>query len=149
MPHPATIFFSSEHPLFSLFDVEFVETQPTLLSMKFVAQQEFVDCGTTKKLHSGYCSLILDSVMGGAVMGSLDKIQPIATVNFSIQHIRRPVLGEILLCSAKVMGLENQIAVVNGTVSCVKTDQILASAVGSFMIGTRAQPLTAINMSNS
>ncbi|MCF6320583.1 MAG: PaaI family thioesterase [Rhizobiaceae bacterium] len=83
--------------------------------------------------------------MGGCVMGSLDKIQPIATVNLSIQHLRQPVLDEVLICSAQVEGLENQIAVVTGKVTSFEDNLVLASAVGSFMIGTRAKPLPANN----
>jgi len=141
MPHPAPIFFSSAHPLFSLFDIKFLETQPNYLSLKIIAQKEFVECEKTGRLHSGFCSLILDSVMGGSVMGSLDRIQPIATVNLTTQHTRQAVLGEALVCSARVETIENQIAVVTGKVVCCEKSGALASAIGSFMIGTRAMPL--------
>jgi acyl-coenzyme A thioesterase PaaI-like protein len=143
MNHPVKKFFSSAHPLFSIFKVEFVETRPKLLVMKFIAQKEFVDRVETARLHSGFCTLILDSVMGGSVMGSPDKIQPIATISLTTQHSQRAVLDDAILCSAKVERIENQVAVVTGRVISVEKDEVLANAVGSFMIGTRAVPLTA------
>ena len=143
MTHPAKIFFSSAHPLFSIFDMEFVEATPTILSMKFIAQKEFVESEQTGRLHSGFCTLILDSVMGGSVMGSLEKIQPIATINLTTQHSHHALLDDAILCSARVERIEDQVAVATGKVISPKNDELLASAIGSFMIGTRAVPLAA------
>jgi acyl-coenzyme A thioesterase PaaI-like protein len=146
--HPAKIFFSQAHPLFSIFKVEFIETSPKFLAMKFVAQKEFVDREETGRLHSGFCTLILDSVMGGSVMGSLEKIQPIATVNLTTQHSHRALLDDAILCSARVERIEDQVAVVTGRVTNFEKHELLASAIGSFMIGTRATPLAKKTGSN-
>ena len=143
MIHPAKIFFSSAHPLFSIFDVEFIEAKPRLLVMKFVAAREFVDRVETGQLHSGFCTLILDSVMGGSVMGSLDKLQSIATINLSTQHSHRAVLDEAIVCSATVERIEDHVAVVSGKVVRQQSQEVLANAVGSFMIGTTTKPLVA------
>ena len=144
MNHPARMFFSKGHPLFSVFDVEFVETLPELLVLKFTALEKFRDRENPAHLHSGFCTLILDSVMGGAVMGSLDKLQPIATINLTTQHTKRPAIDDVVYCSGNVESIENEIAIVSGQVTCSKTDAILASAVGSFMVGTRAIPLGSV-----
>lgn len=145
MTHPARIFISSAHPLFSMFDVEFLETSSKILSIKFMAQKEFVACEETKHMHSSFCSLILDSVMGGAVMGSLGKIQPIATINLTTQHSARPVLGEDIVCTGNVVRIEDHVAAVTGQVISVKSGETYATALGSFMIGTRAVPLQNSN----
>lgn len=141
MIHPATIFFSPAHPLFSVIHFEFIETEPAFLSVQFIAGKEFVHQDEAGTLHSGFNTLILDSVMGGSVMGSLEKMQPIATVNLRTQHSRRAIVDETIICSATVECIEDQIAVVSGQIKSVKNNQILASAIGSFMIGTRATPL--------
>lgn len=141
MKHPATIFFSSAHPLFAVFNFEFVEMSADLLSIKFNPQKEFVARKETGQLHSGYSTLILDSVMGGAVMGSLDQIQPIATINLTTQHSHRAVIDDAVICTAQVERIEDEIAVVTGQVIAVKSQDVLATAVGSFMIGTRSIPL--------
>ncbi len=78
--------------------------------------------------------------MGGAVMGALGNLQPIATINLTTQHLERPVLGDKILCTAHVQRIENQVAVVSGTVTRSQNNEILASAIGSFMIGTRSTP---------
>ncbi len=49
--------------------------------------------------------------------------------------------GEVILCAAKVECIEDQIAVVSGQIKSAENNQVLASAIGSFMIGTRATPL--------
>ena len=143
MNHPATLFFSKGHPLFAQFEVTFIETLPERLVLKFTAQKQFVDREDRERLHSGLCTLILDSVMGGAVMGSLEKLQPIATINLTTQHTLRPALDDVLVCAGEVTSIKNQIAIVSGKVTCAKTNAIMASAIGSFMIGTRATPLAA------
>lgn len=145
MTHPAKIFFSSAHPLFSMFDIEFLEASSKVLSIKFMAQKEFGACIETKYMHSGFCSLILDSVMGGAVMGCLDKIQPIATINLTTQHSARPVLGENIICTGDVVRIEEHVAAVTGHVISVDSGITYATALGSFMIGTRAVPLQNSN----
>ena len=146
MDHPAKIFFSPAHPLFSLFEVEFIDAHPDKLSISFLAQEEFLDQQQGQQqgthLHSGFCTLILDSVMGGAVMGSLGQLQPIATINLTTQHSSCAKLGEYVLCSANVQRIENQVAVVDGRVTRFENGEVLASAVGSFMIGTRSTPLS-------
>jgi len=141
MKHPATIFFSPAHPLFSFIHFEFIETTPQSLAVQFIAGKEFVHQGDAGILHSGFNTLILDSVMGGSVMGSLEKMQPIATVNLRTQHSRRAIVDELIVCAAKVECIEDQIAVVSGQIKNAENGQIIASAIGSFMIGTRATPL--------
>ena len=149
MYHPAKMFFSKGHPLFSIFEVDFVETLPELLVLKFTALEVFSDRENPGHLHSGFSTLILDSVMGGAVMGSLDKLQPIATVNLTTQHTSRPAVDDVVLCSGRVESIENEIAIVTGQVTCAKTKAILASAIGSFMVGTRATPLMKTKMESN
>jgi len=141
MTHPATIFFSPAHPLLSIIHFEFIETEPDYLAVQFTAGREFVHQKDSGTLHSGFNTLILDSVMGGSVMGYLEKLQPIATVKLTTQHSRRARVDELIICSAKVECIEDKIAVVSGQVKSVENNQILASAIGSFMIGTRAIPL--------
>ncbi len=141
MKHPAQIFFSQAHPTFAIFETEFIKTTPELLVIRFVAQEEFVENANSGELHSGFCTLLLDSVMGGAVMGSLGKLQPIATINLTTQHSCRPLLGDKVICSGKVERIEQEIAIVSGQLICDRTKKTHATALGSFMIGTRGIPL--------
>ena len=143
MAHPAKLFFSSGHPLFSMFDVEYIHASPLKLSMKFIALKEFVDDVDTDHLHSGFSTLILDSVMGGSVMGALDKMQLIATINLSTQHSNRALLDEPILCTGQVENIKDQVAIATGQVICMKNSEMIANAIGSFMIGTRSTPLSS------
>ncbi len=59
-----------------------------VLSVELEATPEYVADEATGALHSGFATLALDTVMGGAVLGSLDKIQPFATAGLTSQHMR-------------------------------------------------------------
>jgi acyl-coenzyme A thioesterase PaaI-like protein len=137
--HPAERFFSSAHPLSTYLSVTFEGVENGVLTVSFTAPPQFVVDGET--IHSGLATLILDTAMGGAVMGSLDKIQPIATTGLTVQHMRRPRSGERLRCKARVEGIHSEMAHVSGSLLAGDSGEILSTATGTFMIGTRAKPL--------
>ncbi len=139
--HPAERFFSSGHPISSFLTIRGYETDRGRVTVYFDAPAAFVAGADGKTLHSGLATLILDSVLGGAVMGALEKIQPIATVGLTTQHMRRPVMGEKLACSANVEGFHQGVAHVTGRLVSEADGQTLSTATGTFMIGTRATPL--------
>jgi acyl-coenzyme A thioesterase PaaI-like protein len=137
--HPAERFFSSAHPLSSYLPVKFEGVEDGVLTISFTAPQQFVVHG--ENLHSGLATLILDTAMGGVVMGNLDKIQPIATAGLTVQHMRRPAAGEKLQCKAWVEGMHAGMAHVSGRLLAGDSGEVLSTATGTFMIGTRAKPL--------
>ena len=143
MKHPALLFFSSAHPMFANFTFDFVKVERETLSVILNAEPVFIHHKDGNYLHSGLCTLVLDSIMGGSVMGCMERLQPIATINLNTQHSHRPVVGNRLLCTANVECIEHKVAVVNGRMSCEDTRKVLSTANGSFMIGTRSTPLAS------
>jgi acyl-coenzyme A thioesterase PaaI-like protein len=139
--HPIERFFSSGHPLSSYLQIRRYDAEGGNVTVHFEAPPAFIAGADGKTLHSGLATLILDSVLGGAVMGALEKIQPIATVGLTTQHMRRPVVGEKLRCSAHVEGFHQGVAHVTGRLVSEADGQTLSTATGTFMIGTRATPI--------
>ncbi|MEM7463202.1 MAG: hypothetical protein AAF362_11055, partial [Pseudomonadota bacterium] len=102
--HPAARFFSASHPISEFVEINFIGVSDNILTASVVASSAFVEDPTTGRLHSGFCTLVLDSVMGGTVMGEIGEIRPIATVELTTRHRRRPFSGEKLLCRSKFEG---------------------------------------------
>lgn len=140
-PHLAQLFFSAEHPLLSAFHFEFVRTDRDHLATRLEAPEQFVADEASGELHTGFHTLILDTVMGGTVLGSLDQPQPIATVKLTTQHCARITAGQTIVCAGALQGVRNGVAYVHGEMRTEPGDELIATAIGSFMIGTRAIPL--------
>jgi acyl-coenzyme A thioesterase PaaI-like protein len=141
MVHPAEQFFSIEHPLSGYVAIKVEDADEQKLSVSLTAPQCFVGDARTGMIHSSLATLVLDSVMGGAVMGALGRMQPIATVGLTVQHLRRPLSGEQLRCQVWLSGIESEMAHVAGELHSAAERKILSTATGIFMIGTRSVPL--------
>ena len=140
--HPAERFFNAGHPINTYLKVRFVGVEAETLTVELVAPDSFMVDPATGEVHRGLATLILDTVMGGAVMGSMETIRPIATAGLTVQHMRRPKRGEKLLCKAHKIGFHSDIAHMTGQLMTRK-GEVLATATGSFMMGTRSKPLGA------
>lgn len=140
-PHPIELFFSSQHPISRHLGVRVLAVEDRTLSVAVEAGDCFLADAETGEMHSGLASLVLDTVFGGAVMGTLDRLQPIATIGLTTQHLRRPARGEGLVCRARMQGIHDDVAHVTGHLESAATGEVLSTATGSFMIGTRSKPL--------
>ena len=139
--HPAARFFSASHPISEYVDISFTGVSDNILTASVLASSAFVEDPVSGRLHSGFCTLVLDTVMGGTVMGEIGEIRPIATVELTTRHRRRPIAGEKLLCRSKFEGQHNQMAHVSSQIFVEETGETLSTATAIFMLGTRAEPL--------
>jgi len=139
--NPAERFFASQHLVNAFLKIRYLGIDGQTLTVELEGAPEFVIDAGTGALHTGFATLALDTVMGGAVIGTMDKIQPIATAGLTTQHMRRPQSGEKLVCRASCEGFHSNIAHMTGTLANAETGEVLATAAGTFMIGTRAKPL--------
>ena len=139
--HPIQRFFSKGHPITEFVSLEFEGIRDGVLTVGIRPSDAFVFEQKSNVLHSGMATLVLDSVMGGTVMGELEQLQPIATAGLTVQHLRRPQLGEYLQCQTVFMGIHNDLAHVNAQLVVKDTQEVLSTATGTFMIGTRSKPL--------
>ncbi|MFK5977883.1 MAG: PaaI family thioesterase [Rhizobiaceae bacterium] len=139
--HPAKVLFTSQHPLTSEFDLEFIGWEDQLLTVTVTAPQSFAVAENSVEAHTGFTTVILDTVMGSTVFGEMDKIQPIATIKLTTDHIRPAMVGEKIVCTARYDSEVEEIAYVSAEVRSQKDNSLIATALGTFMIGTRSRPL--------
>ncbi len=135
--HPIQLFFSSHHPLASKVNATFEGSVGGTVFVQIEAAEGLVHDVSSGALHSGFSTIILDSIMGGAVMGTLEQLMPIATIGLSMHHLRRPIVGEKLKGKAHCTNVHNDVAYVTGELTS-ESGEPLAIASGTFMIGTRA-----------
>lgn len=138
---PVERFFNSNHPANATLKVRYLGFSDRELSVEIEASADFVADEATGALHSGFATLALDSVMGGAVLASLKEIKPFATAGLTAQHMRRPIAGEKLVCRARCEGIHSDMAHMSGQLIALETGEVLSVAAATFMIGTRAKPL--------
>ena len=135
-PHPIISFFSNPHPLAKYLTFEFGTCEGGNVEVFTKAAPSFVRNVENGELHTGYATILLDSILGGAVFGMLETPVPIATVSLSINHLRRPEVGEKLHSTAQCSGVYNSLAYVSGKIESKKSGDVIAIATGTFMIGT-------------
>jgi uncharacterized protein (TIGR00369 family) len=138
--HPAARFFEAPHPIHLDLKIRFIGVEGDTLTVELVAPESFVTNTQTGAVHSGLATLVLDTVMGGAVMGSMKAIRPIATASLTVQHLRRARGGERLICKAFSVGIHSEIAHMTGQI-LNERGEVLATATAAFMMGTRSKPL--------
>lgn len=137
--HFARQFFSSHHPLLSSMAFEFIQTTTDTVIVEICASEKFMV--ETNRIHSGFATLVLDTVMGGVVLGSLTVPQPIATVNLTTKHLGDIFPEQWLTCTGTLILTRNDVAIVHGSIAPKdQKDNPVAIAHGSFMIGTRSTP---------
>lgn len=91
--------------------------------------------------HTGFITLFLDTVMGSCVLGEIENPQSIATIKLTTNHIERPKIGEHLACEATFEREANEIAYVSGKVFAGDEKKLIATAIGTFMIGTATKSI--------
>lgn len=139
--HASQLLFSSAHPLTTEFDLKFIECADHVLAVSVLAPQSYAGSKDDGLVHSSFTTLFLDTVMGSCVLGELDQLQPIATVNLSVNHVQRPTINDVIVCRARFNGQIHDVAHVSCDLVRQTDNALLATGSGTFMIGTRGRPL--------
>jgi len=138
--HPAQVLFTSQHPLTANFDLKFISSNDQVLVVTITTPQDFATANS-EDAHTGFSTLMLDTVMGSSVFGEMKTMQPIATIKLTTDHIRQAKIGEKIVCTARFDGEIEEIAYVSAEIRSQADDNLIATALGTFMIGTRNRPL--------
>lgn len=133
--HPAQLLFTKDHPLTSRLEMEFTERVEGVTKVFVNGSPEFADADG-KLVHSGFATLILDTVMGASALASLAQLVPIATIKLTVNHMKNPMVGERLVCIAHQQAEVDSVSYEYGEIRSAETDELYASAIGTFMIGT-------------
>lgn len=87
--------------------------------------------------HSGFVTIVLDSIMGLTVFTALEEFKPIATINLRTDYLDRIKCGVRAVCACNCQTIIDEIAYVKGEVSSEDGGAPIATATGAFMVGTR------------
>jgi len=138
--HPAQILFTDKHPLTAALNMKFEGVTNHTLTVTLKAPESFADQDGIHT-HTGFSTLFLDTVMGSCVLGEIKNPQSIATIKLTTNHIERPKIGEPLICEATFESEENEIAYVSGKVFAGNQKRLIATAIGTFMVGTATKSI--------
>lgn len=138
--HPAQILFTDKHPLTAILNIKFEGVVEQTLTVTVNAPKSFADQDEIHT-HSGFSTLFLDTVMGSCVLGEIENPSAIATIKLTANHLGRAKIGENLVCRAKFDGQENEIAYVSATLVAGGTERLIATAIGTFMVGTATRSI--------
>jgi acyl-coenzyme A thioesterase PaaI-like protein len=138
--HPAQILFTDKHPLTAALNMKFEGVIDHTLTVTLKAPASFAD-QDGEHTHTGFTTLFLDTVMGSCVLGEMSNPQTIATIKLTTNHIERACVGEAIICQATYDSEHNEIAYVSGKVFAGDERRLIASAIGTFMIGTATKSI--------
>jgi uncharacterized protein (TIGR00369 family) len=91
----------------------------------------------TGVLHGGAITAMLDACSGAAVLCSLERMQPIATLDLRIDYLRPAEAGRDVLARATCYHTSKNVAFTRAVAYHDSEDTPIASAAGTFMIATK------------
>lgn len=138
--HPAENLFSEGHPLTASLKMRFISVGENGLRVELNAPASFADADPLYT-HTGFATLLLDTVLGSCAIGKLEQMQPIATIKLTCNHLRKISVGDPIYCLAEWKGEENSVSFISGEICRAADDTVLSNAIGTFMIGTASRPL--------
>ena len=108
--------------------------EPGQAVMRLPYQERLVGNPETGILHGGVVTTLVDTVSGLAVLAALDVPRTIATIDLRIDYLRPARPGEDLVAKADCYRVTHQVAFVRCVAYQGAEDDLVASAVGTFMI---------------
>ena len=91
----------------------------------------------TGVLHGGAITALLDACSGAAVFCGLPRLQPIATLDLRIDYLRPAAAGRDVLARATCYRITRNVAFTRAIAYLDDEDDPLATAAGTFMLGTK------------
>lgn len=88
-------------------------------------------------LHGGVITAVMDASCGAAVFMALDKPTAMATLDLRIDYLRPASRGETVFTRAECYKVTSNVAFVRCVAYHGDETRLIASAAGSFMLGTR------------
>ena len=100
---------------------------------------ELVGNPDTGVLHGGAITSLLDATCGAAVFIKLWSPTPVATLDLRIDYLRPATPGQAVVARAECHRLTANVAFVRATAFHEGLSDAVATAAGTFMVGTRGQ----------
>ena len=132
--------FRNEHPLFGKLQPRPLSASRGKLVVEVTPTQDFRHNGT---IHPGLMTIFLDTLLGAAVWSMLDSFTPIATINLQTDTQNHTLPDRVISCEAICEGICDDVAISRGTATS-EDGTLLATAAGTFMVGTRSAQVSRI-----
>ena len=137
-------FFTEEHPLFARFHIDPLEIGDGKVTISAVLDETFCHRPGSNEIFGGAMAIVLDTVLGFSVVTRLKDLVPIATINLRTEYLAKAVSGTKIRCHAHCYSRRDAVAFVRGDITNFETGATLATALGTFMIGTRGPKYDAL-----
>ena len=92
---------------------------------------------TTRVLHGGAITALLDACSGAAVFAALPQLQPIATLDLRIDYLRPAEPDRDVWAEATCHHMSRNVAFVRALAFHADGEPAIATAAGTFMIATK------------
>lgn len=128
--------FTESVPHNNALGIEIVEVDDRIARYRLPYDARLVGNPDTGVLHGGPITALLDACCGSAVFSSLDRPQPIATLDLRIDYLAAGEPGVDVLARAECYKVTHNVAFVRAIAYQTDEASPIASAAGTFMIGT-------------
>ncbi|MCQ8185745.1 PaaI family thioesterase [Parvularcula maris] len=132
--------FTNEHPLFTQMAPKPLRVGRGELLIRVTPTETFLD---GDRVHGGLMTILLDTIMGMATWAALEEFQPLATINLQTDTYDHAVAGRHVICEAICEGIADDVSIVRGKATS-EDGTLLATAAGTFMVGTRSAQVSRI-----
>jgi uncharacterized protein (TIGR00369 family) len=123
-------------PHFKALGLEVVEAAPGIGAMRLPYHPRYLGDPDTGVIHGGVISTLGDSAAGLAVMLSVPRETPIATLDLRVDHLRPAAAGHDLWARAECYAQTRSVAFVRVGVHQGEPARPVAQMAASFMVGS-------------
>ncbi|MEM9839801.1 MAG: PaaI family thioesterase [Pseudomonadota bacterium] len=132
--------FANEHPLFTELKPKPLRVGRGELAVEITPTERFCD---GDRISSGLMTILLDTIMGMATWSDLENFKPLATINLQTDTYDFARPGKKIVCEAICEGIMDDVSIVRGKATS-EGGRLLATAAGTFMVGTRSARVSRI-----
>ncbi len=127
-------FIEEEHPLFKSLQLKTTNISKGEVSFSITMPDDYAD---GEYIHPGMFTIMLDTILGYVVWTSMDTFRPIATINLKSDYFESAPAGSSLIITGQCEGIRNEVAYCMGKATLEDSGELIATAAGTFMVGTR------------
>jgi len=136
--------FAANVPHNHALGIEIVDLERGVARFRLPYAERLVGNPETGVIHGGALTALLDACSGAAVFSGLPRLQPIATLDLRIDHLRPAPAGRDVLAKATCYKITRNVAFTRAVAYLDDEDDPIATAAGTFMLATKmGNPSTA------
>ena len=124
-----------EHSLFRGFDVKPVLIGKGQTRFSVILPTEFRRADG--KIHTGLLTTLMDTICGITALTALEQLKPVATINLRTDYMQDVEPESRVTCAANCIAIRNEIATMTSDIRREDNDDLIATASGAFLVGTR------------